>query len=77
MWTRPLEKAPNILIAVARGNAHPKDYPHLEFKVPKSAMLVPQANDIQKHAYYLLKKGTFIGWCLLNSGYTYCNDIYL
>lgn len=62
MWTRPLEKATNILIAVARGNAHPKDYPYLEFKVTNSKMLVPQAEDIQRQAYYLMKKGTtFIG----------------
>lgn len=76
-WTRPMENAPHILLGVARGKKDPSDYPHLEFKVPKTAMLVPQENEIQKHAYYLLKRGTFIGWCLLNSGFTYCNDIYM
>lgn len=71
-----MENAPHILKGVARGNLDPKGYPHLEFKVTNSKMLVPQAEDIQRHAYYLMKKGTFIGWCLLNRWHTYCSNIY-
>ncbi len=71
-----MELAPHILLGVARGKTRPKDYPHLEFKVANSTMLVPQDEDIQRHAYYMMKKGTFIGWCLLNNGYTYCDNIY-
>lgn len=59
-WKRPMENAPHILKGIARGKAKPSDYPHLDFKVPKS-LSVLQKNDIKKHAYYLLKKGTFIG----------------
>lgn len=76
-WKRPMANAPHILLGVARGNKDPWDYPHLELKVTKSTLMVPNNDDIQWEAYYQLKKGTFIGWCLLNTGYTYCNDIYL
>lgn len=76
-WTRPMENAPHILWGVARGKKPPSAYPHLTFEVPKTMRMSPHQDEIQRHAYYLLKKDTFIGWCMLNSGFTYCNDIYL
>lgn len=76
-WKRPLENVPQVLKGVARGNIHPKKYPHLEFKVPNSSSFSPVKDEIQRHAYYLMKKGTFIGWCIINDGYTYCHEIYM
>lgn len=76
-WKRPMEKTPNILWGVARGKTNPKKYPYLTFKVPDGCF--GQSNSdrtIPRYAYYLLKKDTFIGWCMLNSGYTYCDNIF-
>ncbi len=75
-WMRPMEKVPPILWGVARGKAHPHQYPHLTFTVPNSTHWKPPQEDIQRHAYYLIKKRTFIGFCTLNQGYTYCDNIY-
>lgn len=67
-----MEHVPHVLLGVARGNRHPDKYPYLTFNAPS-----PRKTDIQRHAYYLMKKGTFIGWCLLNDGFTYCHDIFM
>lgn len=72
-----MEKVPQILWGVARGNVHPKNYPHLEFEVPTKDGALASDTDNQKHAYCLLKEGTFIGWCLLNNSNKYCNHIYM
>lgn len=72
-----MEHVPHILLGVARGNRHPSKYPHLEFTVPKQEKKGNRKDYIQRHAYYLMKKGTFIGWCILNDGHMYCRDIYM
>lgn len=76
-WTRPMELVPGTLLGVARGNRHPRKYPHLEFTVPKHWQKGDQKAYNQRYAYYLMKKDTFIGFCILNDGYTYCHDIYM
>lgn len=45
--------------------------------MPESQSLGADKDKIQRHAYYLLKKGTFIGWCLLNIGFPLCRKIYI
>ena len=73
-----MEKVPHILLGVARGKFHPHKYPHLEFKPPKIDSAPNQDNAIRIHAYLLSKKkGSFIAWCLMNTGDTYCHDIYM
>jgi|GEM_PF-7084820 len=71
-----MEYTPHILLGVARGKKKLSAYPHLTFEVTKTTHMSPLQVEIQRHAYYLLKKGTFIGWCM-QKGYTYCTSIYL
>jgi hypothetical protein len=72
-----MEKAHNILWGVARGKTNPKKYPYLTFNVPDGYFGPCNSNrTIPRYAYYLLKKGTFIGWCMLNSQYTYCGEVF-
>ncbi|MEO9476230.1 MAG: hypothetical protein ABJR05_14580 [Balneola sp.] len=56
-----MENVPHVLLGVARGNIHPGKYPHLEFQVLHPSSFGPTKNDYQRHAYYLMKKGTFVG----------------
>lgn len=77
LWTRPLENATNILWGIARGTITPKQYPHLTFTLPGNFFGPSNDEAVQRFAYYLLKKETFIGWCLLNSWHTYCNSIFM
>jgi len=44
--------------------------------MPTSAGKSADKDVIQRHAYYVLKKGTFFGWCILNHDYTLCKSIY-
>jgi hypothetical protein len=61
---------------VARGNAKPGSYPHLTFEVPKYFREQYRSDYIRRYAYYLLKKGTFVGWCLHDTGYTYATSVF-
>lgn len=76
-WKRPMEKVPHILWGIARGNSHPSEFSHLTFQVSKDSSHIADKDEIQRHAYYLIKRGTFIGWCLLNHDYTLCHKIYI
>ena len=72
-----MEKAPHILMGVARGKLHPIDYKHLEF--PKIIIYPVSATNaaIQKQAYLMRKAETFIGWCIRHTqDHSECWKIY-
>lgn len=71
-----MERVPHILIGVARGNINPIDYSNLEF--PKVFVYPVSFTEvaIQRKAYALLRKGTFIGWCMQNWGSSECTRIF-
>lgn len=75
-WTKPMENVPHILKGVARGNINPIDYRHLEFPEVYVYPVSATKAAIQREAYALLKKGTFIGWCMKNWGSTECARIF-
>jgi len=60
--------------SVLRGRTSPWQYPSLDFGLEPG---MSDQRDIRKAIYLMRKKGTFIGWVLENTYYTYCQNIFL